>query len=121
MTACVLAVILLAVVGFVMFRSESFADIGLQFKAMFAPWTVPVSDPYAVYAVKNDPLLLIACVLCSLPLRKSVVSWFNRRKAAGKKNAFRPWLKALLAVIIFGLSLCFLVAQSFNPFLYFRF
>ena len=116
-----LITVILAVVGFVLFRSESFLDIGLQLRAMFAPWRVALSDPYAVYAVKNNPLLLGACLVCCLPLRKQAAAYFNRRKAAGRKNALHPYLKALLALGIAGLSVLFLVGQSFNPFLYFRF
>ena len=109
--------VVLAVVGFVLFRLESFAQIGLQFRAMFLPWRVPLSDPYAVYAIKNNPLLLMAAVLCSLPLRKRLEAWLERREAA----RLGAWLKAGLALIIAALSLLFLVGQSFNPFLYFRF
>ena len=113
--------VILALVGFVFFRNESFADISLQLRAMFAPWRVALSDPYAVYAVKNNPPLLIACVLCCLPLRKTAEAWFKRRREAGKRNALRPYGKVLLALGITALSLMFLVGQSFNPFLYFRF
>ena len=114
-------VLLITLVGFVFFRNESFADIGLQLRAMFAPWRVPLSDPYAVYAVKNNPPLLIACVICSLPLRKWAEGWFKRRREAGKRNALRPYIKTLVALGITALSVMFLVGQSFNPFLYFRF
>ena len=114
-------VILIAIIGFVMFRNESFAAIGQQFKAMFAPWTVPISDPYAVYAVKSNPILLAACIACLLPLRKWAVRRFKERRKKGKKNVLRPYLKAALALSILALSVIFLVGQSFNPFLYFRF
>ena len=114
-------VVLIAITGFVLFRNESFAAIGQQFKAMFAPWTVPISDPYAVYAFKSNLPLLFACVVCSLPLRKRLVKWFGERRKRGKRNVLRPYLKAVLALSILGLSLLFLVGQSFNPFLYFRF
>ncbi len=113
--------VLLAVVGLVIFRNESFADIGCQLRSMLAPWRVALSDPYAVYAVKSNPLLLLACVICSFPLRKKAAAWFAKRKAEGKRNAFRPYGRALLSAVILGLSLLFLVGQSFNPFLYFRF
>ena len=113
--------VILAVVGFVFFRNESFPDIALQLKAMFAPWRVALSDPYAVYAVKNNPPLLLACVLCCLPLRKTAEAWLKRRREAGRRNTFRPYVKALLALGITALSVMFLVGQSFNPFLYFRF
>lgn len=114
-------VILIAFTGFVLFRTESFSEIGFQLKAMYAPWTVPLSDPYAVYAVKSNPILLAACVVCSLPLRKWAVRKFKERREKGRKNVLRPYLKAVLALSILGVSLMFLVGQSFNPFLYFRF
>ena len=114
-------VILIAIVGFVLFRNDSFAAIGAHLRAMFAPWTVPVSDPYAVYALKSNLPLLLACVVCSLPLRKWAVKKFKERKKRGKKNVLRPYIKAALALSILGVSLMFLVGQSFNPFLYFRF
>ena len=88
---------------------------------MFAPWRVALSDPYAVYAVKNNPPLLLACVLCCLPLRKTAEAWLKRRREAGRRNTVRPYVKALLALGITALSVMFLVGQSFNPFLYFRF
>ena len=37
--------VLLAVGGLVIFRNESFADIGCQLRAMLAPWRVALSDP----------------------------------------------------------------------------
>jgi len=114
-------VIVIAVVGFVMFRNESFAEIGAQLKAMFAPWSVPISDPHAIYALKSNLLLLFACVVCSLPLRKQTVKKFKERRKKGKKNVLRPYLKGVLALSILVLSVMFLVGQSFNPFLYFRF
>lgn len=114
-------IVFLAVTGFVLFRNESFAALGAQLKAMFAPWTVPVSDPYAVYAFKSNLPLLLACVACSLPIRKWAAEKFRERRKRGKKNVLRPYGKAVLALSILGLSLLFLVGQSFNPFLYFRF
>ena len=113
--------VVLAVVGFVLFRTESFTEIGLQLRAMFAPWQVPLSDPYAMYAVKNNPLLLAMAVFCCLPLRKRLEAWLDQRAAAGKAASLGAWLKAGLSLAIVTLSLLFLVGQSFNPFLYFRF
>ena len=114
-------VLLVMVASMVIFRNESFAALGSQLKAMCAPWTVPASDPFAVYALKSNPVLLIACVVCSLPLRKWAVKKFRERRERGKRNVLRPYGKAVLAVLILGLSVMFLVGQSFNPFLYFRF
>lgn len=114
-------VLLVLIASMVIFQNESFAALGAHLKAMFAPWTVSASDPFAVYALKSNPVLLIACIVCSLPLRKWAVKKFKERKKRGKKNVLRPYGKAILALSILGLSLMFLVGQSFNPFLYFRF
>ncbi len=116
-----IATLFLVLVGFVLFQNESFAAIGRQYRAMFAPWTVPLSDAYSVYALKSNPVLLAAAVIGSLPIRKCMIRRFKKRRDAGKSNAFRPYLKAVAALIVTGLSLMFLVGQSFNPFLYFRF
>lgn len=113
--------VLLAIIGFVLFSNESFADIGFQFRAMFAPWRVPFSDPYALYVVKKELVLLVCCVIASLPLRKTAERFFAKREAAGKPVRLLPVGKAIAALALTGLSLCFLVGQSFNPFLYFRF
>ena len=114
-------VLFLTIPGYAIFRNEVLADLGFQLRAMFAPWAVPLSDPFAVYVVKNSPLLLAACVVCSLPLRKWAVRWFRARREKGRKNVLRPYGKAALALSILALSMMFLVGQSFNPFLYFRF
>ncbi len=114
-------VLLLTIPGFALFQNEVLPNLGFQLRAMFAPWAVPLSDPFAVYAVKNNPLLLVACIVCSLPLRKTAVRWFKARREQGKKNVLRPYAKAALALSILVVSLMFLVGQSFNPFLYFRF
>ena len=116
-----ICVILITLLGFVIFRNETFAEMGAQFRAMLAPWSGPISDPFAVYAFKSNLPLLAACIVCSLPLRKWAVKKFKERRQKGKKNVLRPYLKAVLSLSILGLSMLFLVGQSFNPFLYFRF
>ena len=113
--------VILALVGFVLFRTESFPEIGMQLRAMFAPWRVPLSDPYAVYAVKSNLVLLVAALVCCLPLRKGLESWLSRREAAQRGAGVGAWLKVGLSLLLTALSLFFLVGQSFNPFLYFRF
>lgn len=116
-----IGIIFLALVGFVMFRFESFPQMGEQLGAMFLPWKEALSDAYAVYAIKHNALFLLISIFCCLPVRKTVEHWYKNRKKQGKKNQLRPYLKAALAVAVVFLSILFLVGQSFNPFLYFRF
>ncbi len=113
--------LILIVVGYVTFRNETFADVFLQLRGMFAPWIVGWTDVYAVYAFRDNLVLILISMICCLPLRKTVEAYYAKRKAAGKSNAARPYIKAALTVSLLLLSLMFLVGQSFNPFLYFRF
>lgn len=113
--------VILAVIGFVMFRFESFFQMGEQLYEMFVPWKTALSDAYVIYALKHNILFLLICIVCCFPIRKTIVKLFNNRKKQGYKNILRSYLKAFLAVTIICLSILFLVGQSFNPFLYFRF
>lgn len=113
--------VIIAITGFVFFNNETFPAVFAQLGAMFAPWKAGWSDAYAVFAFKDNALFLLLCVFASLPVRKTVVRWWNRRKRAGKRNVLRPYLKAVLCCLLLAVSLMLLAGQSYNPFLYFRF
>ena len=113
--------LLVVLVGFVLFRHEAFTDIGANLKAMFAPWIVPLWDAHTVYAVKSNPVLLTAALVCCLPLRKTVETWWEKRKDSRLYAVLRPVCRAAVSLLLIGVSLLFLIGQSFNPFLYFRF
>lgn len=113
--------LVLVMVGFVMFRNEDFVQMGQQLEAMFAPWKRGVLDAQATYVWKENLVLILISCICCLPLRKSADTFWKHRRNLGKKNILRPYLKAVLCVGILFLSLLFLVGQSYNPFLYFRF
>ena len=106
-------VLVLVAAGFVLFNNESLPQAVLQLRAMFAPWAVALKDAYGVYALKQNGLLLLVAAVCCLPLRK----WAEKKGP----TPWGPYVKALISLGTLGLSLLFLVGQSFNPFLYFRF
>lgn len=113
--------LVLVIVGVVMFHNEDFTQMGQQLEAMFLPWVRGLSDPQAVYVWKDNLVLLLISCICCLPLRKKAEAFWKKRRTHGKKTALRPYLKAAVSVSLLVLSLLFLVGQSYNPFLYFRF
>lgn len=113
--------LILVMVGFVLFRNEDFVQMGQQLEAMFLPWKRGLCDAQAVYVWKDNLVLIILSCFCCLPLRKLGESFWKKRRAQGKRNTVRPYLKGITAVALLLLSMLFLVGQSYNPFLYFRF
>lgn len=113
--------LVLVTIGVVMFKNESFVEMGQQLGAMFNPWQRGIVDAQAVYVWKENLVLILTSCVCSLPLRKGMEEFWRNRKAQGKKNTSRPYIKAGITASLLVLSLLFLVGQSYNPFLYFRF
>lgn len=113
--------LVLVTIGVVVFKNESFVEMGQQLGAMFNPWQRGIVDAQAVYVWKENLVLILTSCVCSLPLRKSMEEFWKNRKAQGKKNTSRPYIKAGITASLLVLSLLFLVGQSYNPFLYFRF
>ncbi|MDR0248842.1 MAG: MBOAT family protein [Oscillospiraceae bacterium] len=96
--------------GWALFYYESLpAGVG-HIAAMLGLSGGGFADPAAVYVLKENALLMCAAALCCLP-------WAKPLARARAVSCLRPVFMSLL----FALSFLFLVGQSFNPFLYFRF
>ena len=62
-------------------------------------------------------MLLIICCVASTELPKKLMISLSGR--LGERPAFI--LKSVLTLLLLGLSMVFLIGDSYNPFLYFRF
>jgi alginate O-acetyltransferase complex protein AlgI len=117
--------LLVAMVGWVLFRSSTLEHAGLHLRAMAGLGT---GDGRAVHAgTFLDPLLvtvLAAAVVGSTPWLKHLAAWRERRFAERGGGALDLGLGAaslagVLAVAL--LSSAMLAAGTYNPFIYFRF
>jgi alginate O-acetyltransferase complex protein AlgI len=107
--------LLLIVVGWVIFRANSLDQatifLGRMFMLTKAEWTYfPLS-----YYLPLDTVfyLLIGAVLALMPMR-----WMRSlREAKGRMLV----TQTVLALVIVGYAILLLEANSFNPFIYFRF
>lgn len=109
----------LTMIGWVVFRSESFAQCGHYLKAMF-----PFSDGQAFANLSNqlgeymDPLLMVclaAATLFSFFPFESVTT-----KVRSDSMVFLLGKSTAIAAMLFFVSL-YAVGNSFKPFIYFRF
>lgn len=111
--------LLLVLFSWVIFVFEDFSNVILYFKAMLGFNGVGFISSESIYLLYTNLLLLIILIIASTDLPKRLVQkWFlriNHHKFAVQ------CVKNLVFIVIFILSISYLVDASFNPFLYFRF
>ena len=105
---------LLVVIGWVIFSSDTLPQIFTTLGAMFGGARLGFIDSHALYYLSTNWVLFALCVFCSLPYVKTLYDALIRRKIG------RIVLIAA-AVLLLIVSTAFMVSQSYNPFLYFRF
>ncbi len=107
--------ILLFVYGWVIFALEDMGDIWMYTKALFGGTGI-LADDRSVYLLLGFGIMFIAAGIASTPLGKNI---FAKLEIKLPKTAYAVSLA--LVVLGFMLSLTYITASSYNPFLYFRF
>lgn len=113
---CVLRHILtmaLVMLGWVLFAIEDFSALARYLHAMFALSGGLIGAQAVVWVLSYLPLFLVA-VLASLPLAARLVQRHDQAR-------FVQWGAPVWCLLLLAASCAALVAQSYNPFLYFRF
>ena len=106
----------LVIIGWVLFSFDSFKK-GAEFIAgMFGLGGYSVINKEFIYLLLNNLVLLIILVVASTDVPKR---WIEKL-AAKDKPIFKVTGIILLEVIL-GICVAYLVASTYNPFLYFRF
>jgi Predicted membrane protein involved in D-alanine export len=108
--------ILVVIVGWVFFEFEDLNQ-GLKYlKTMFGLGTHNLIDGQAIYYLYTNAILFIILIICSTPI-------INQLFIKIKESIKLAGAITIPIVYLFILFLCtaYLVNQSYNPFLYFRF
>ena len=103
----------LVTLGWVLFAIEDFSALARYLHAMFALSDGLIGAQAAVWVLSYLPLFLVA-VLASLPLVARLVQRHDQAR-------FVQWGAPVWCLLLLAASCAALVAQSYNPFLYFRF
>lgn len=108
--------LLVVVVGWVFFEFENIGQAAGFLGTMFGLGGHPLFDSTALYYLYTNGLLLLVLALCSTPLvRQSFVKIQKRLQRAGTVAV------PLAYLLVVFLCTAYLVNESYNPFLYFRF
>lgn len=122
----------LVVIGWTIFAQTDMSQLGRYLKTMFGIGAHGGADADFFYFLSTNAVLLILLVVCSIDHRfwlrkvckKSVVS-----ENAENDNIYQwceqsrglTYAKPVIMIVLLVVSFAFLVGDSYNPFLYFRF
>ena len=93
--------------GWVLFAITDLGQMGVFFSRLF----VPSAGVGALYYLRNYALVFLIAGVCSTPLIEKLYRQIQRVK----------WLDIAVILLLFLLSVAYLVDGTYNPFLYFRF
>jgi len=120
--------LLVVMVGWVLFRTETLADAGRHLGAMFGARSMGETTPNLWYYLSPKlVVVLAAAAVLSTPALPALGSWVRSPSRSGRSplggtiaGASRFASDALLMVVLL-ISMTLIAAGSYNPFIYFRF
>lgn len=98
--------IIILIIGWAIFSMDNIEDLILLFKSMFS---LRISFDFLYYLL-NYGVILILCILFSTKVISKVYEKINREV-----------IKEILLLVLFIISVAYIVSSTYNPFLYFRF
>lgn len=112
--------LLIVVVGFTVFVFEDWGALGRYFSQMVGLAQNTWIGTETLYYIHNYGILLLLCLILAMPvypkLSRTVTQWLETRNGWG--------LRLLIVtgyVGLFFVAVAYLVSDTYNPFLYFRF
>ena len=113
-----IAALFLIVVGWTVFYYTDMGCLGKHLGAMFGIGAAGLSDPVTMAVIRKYTVLPIIAAIASLPILPQLKAWLGKHeKLEGAADIVS--LVCLTALML--LSMIFIVGQSYNPFIYFRF
>ena len=105
----------ITLVGWVVFYYTDLAQVGAHLGAMFGAGGL-IWDAKALAVLERYTVFPLIAFVCALPVVPFVKARLNKKQARMADRAATVCLTVLMA-----LSVVFLIGQSYNPFIYFRF
>ena len=102
----------IVMIGWVFFSAPNLSEAVAYIRTMFGGG-VALSDSYARYILSSNLILIITGAVCATPLYRLAVERMNPTTVSRLRLAVYPLL--LIACVIF------MISETYNPFLYFRF
>jgi D-alanyl-lipoteichoic acid acyltransferase DltB (MBOAT superfamily) len=104
------------IIGWILFRCESFAHAGYYLSAMFGFSGNPLSDGFFTYYFNASKVVLIAGLLLAFPIVP-----FVKKKLQSFNMKLYDVASSIVLLILFIISVAVCVRSTYNPFIYFNF
>lgn len=114
----ILGTLLIVLVGWVLFYHVSLADGWRQITAMFGFGAAGWTDETVTAVLSEITILPLIAALCCLPVLPKLKTWLETHP---NWNRAAEIAAPIFETALLLLSIAFLVRQSYNPFIYFRF
>lgn len=108
--------IFLVLISWLIFAFEDLGKIGEYFKALFNFNYSYSYNSEGIYYLKNYAIIIIIGIILSTPIITKLL-----KKMETKNKLIPSLITSFIYIAIFIFSTSYLVSDSFNPFLYFRF
>lgn len=108
--------LLIVIVGWVLFEMDNLPATLHYVGAMLGFNGNGFADQQALYALSTNAVLLIVLVLCATPIPQQALTYMKRRWSLASAIVI-----PVIYFLFLSLSTAYLVHDSYNPFLYFRF
>ena len=116
------AALFLILFGWALFRMENLTQLATVFQKMFSADGVSLIEFVSQHADTCSKLIfLIPAVICSLPVYKWIFRKQEMSEANEQVSKVSEVLELVWVFVIFLVSVCLLIASTYNPFIYFRF
>ena len=101
------------VISWIIFAFEDITKVFLYLKAMFGMNRVGILNNELLYLLQTHWILIVICIVASTAVMRKI-------NIIKDKNYYII-IKNIACLLMFGISICFLIGSTYNPFLYFRF
>lgn len=117
------------VISWVIFAFEDLSQIVHYIKAMFFMNHSGVFNAETLYLFSSYIILLLICVILSVDWKQTKLAAFLTSKSLKESKILKPlkikWIRHICSFLFFTtlfiVSISFLIGETYNPFLYFRF
>jgi len=109
--------LLIIIISFLIFNSNTINEIFSSLKNMFFLNNLKFINQETIYYLKSYSILLTIAIIGSTPLIKNILLKIKETKFKTIIDILEP----ITYIVLLILSTSFLIDESFNPFLYFRF
>ena len=106
---------LVVICGWVLFRSDTIKDAAAYIRTMFDPWGGVF--PTDLFQISQHALILIIGIVLAAP----VIPYIRDRLRERNREDLYEMVRLPALLIVAAVSVIFIIASTYNPFIYFNF